>query len=119
MQQLPNAYRQRNYLRAEKAEIFLENFNKKLKYYVLYDDVRVVESIKKQDGTTVIRKAFGEKLEGYMREEKVVLTGSPKVVQGSDIITANQITLVENREVVEVDDSSSRLQIKEQYGNEE
>ena len=33
-----------------------------------------------------IREAFSERLDGSVREQKVVLTGSPRVLQKSDII---------------------------------
>lgn len=101
-----------NYLlKAEKAEIFLENFNKKLKYYVLYDDIKLEEKLNMPDGTVQIRRAFSEKLEGYMSEAKVVLSGAPRVEQGDDLIKGYQITLRENVELVEVDDSQSSFDL--------
>lgn len=96
-----------------KAQIFLDNFNKKLKYYSLFDDVRVVERVSTETGKVVERKAFGERLEGFTRERKIVLTGSPKVIQGDDVVKGNQITLTENNLVVEVDDSTSRFKIRD------
>lgn len=95
-----------------KAIILLENYNKKLKYYTLYDDVKIVEKVHKRSGGYSVRRAFGEKLEGYMSERKVILSGSPKVVQGKDIVKGNRITLLENNELIEVDDSNSRFVIK-------
>jgi lipopolysaccharide export system protein LptA len=100
------------HLEAEKAEIFLENFNKKLKYYVLYDDIKLVEKLKLRNGKSSLRKAFSEKLEGYMSEAKVVLSGAPRVESGSDLIKGYQITLRENVELVEVDDSQSSFELK-------
>lgn len=97
---------------ALRGEIFLENYNKKLKYYALYDDVKVRERLTLRSGKKVIRKAFAEKLEGHVREQKVILTGYPKVVQEKDVITGNVITLLENNEVVEVDDANSVLELK-------
>ncbi len=99
------------HLEAQKAEIFLENFNKKLKYYVLYDDIKLEEKLNMPDGTTQIRRAFSEKLEGNIAEAKVVLSGAPRVQQGDDLIKGYQITLRENVELVEVDDSQSSFDL--------
>ncbi len=97
----------------ERAELFLENYNKNLKYYVLYNNVKVVEKIRQVDGTEVVRKAYSEKLEGYVKEERIVLTGTPKVIQGEDIIKGNTIVLRENSEIMEVKDSNSSFILKE------
>lgn len=104
--------RNRYNLEANKADIFLENFNKTLKYYVLYDDIKLEEKITLDDGTSIKRKAFSEKLEGYMREGKIVLSGAPRVEQDNDLIKGYQITLRENVELVEVDDSQTSFKIK-------
>lgn len=97
---------------AGKAELFLENYNKSLKYYSLYDDIRLQERLKLKDGTEIVRKAFADKIEGYNHERKLVLTGSPRVIQGSDVIKGYKVTLRENLEMVEVDDSASSFTIK-------
>ncbi|MDA9189624.1 LPS export ABC transporter periplasmic protein LptC [bacterium] len=89
-----------------RGEINLENYNKKLKYFSLYDDVKVNEKVMLA-GDSYTRKAYAEKLEGIMSENKVVLTGYPRVYQRKDLIKGNKITLRENIEVVEVDDASS------------
>lgn len=91
-----------------RGEIFLENYNKKLKYYALYDDVKVVERIR-LGGIIQERKAFAEKLEGLMSENLVVLTGYPKVFQGQDVIKGNRIILRQNNEVVEVEDANTNF----------
>lgn len=109
-----NVYLERNNynLRAQRAEIFLENFNKKLKYYALYDDIKLVEELKLSSGQTQTRKAFSEKLEGYMSQGKIVLTGAPRVEQGEDLIKGYQITLRENVELVEVEEAQSSFRLK-------
>ena len=99
-------------LSAGKAEIFLGNYNKKLKYYVLYDDIKLVEKLDLRNGRKQQRRAYSEKLEGYMSEAKVVLSGAPRVQQGNDLIKGYQITLRENVEIVEVDDSQSSFELK-------
>ncbi|MCO4754994.1 MAG: LPS export ABC transporter periplasmic protein LptC [Bacteriovoracaceae bacterium] len=99
-------------LRAQKAEIFLENYNKKLKYYVLYDDIKLVEDLNLPGGGLQTRKAYSEKLEGYMSQGKIVLTGAPRVEQGNDLIKGYQITLRENVEIVEVEEAQSSFKLK-------
>ena len=46
-----------------------------------------------------------------MREAKIVLTGAPRVEQDQDVIKGYQITLRENVELVEVDDSQTSFKI--------
>lgn len=99
-------------LSAENAEIFLENYNKRLKYYTLYDDVKLEEKILLDTGKTQVRRAYAERLVGHQRSGKVVLSGAPRVEQGRDVIKGYQITLRENTELVEVDDSKSRFNLK-------
>jgi lipopolysaccharide transport protein LptA len=105
-------HRNNYYLQAQHASIFLENFNKKLKYYELYDDVKLEEKVKLRSGKQQIRRAYAEKLEAHQRSGRIVLTGAPRVEQGDDIIRGYQITLRENVELVEVDDSQSSFSIK-------
>lgn len=111
---LEDVHLEKQQLKADshRGEIFLENYNKKLKYFVLYDDVKVVEKVKlEKEGrvSSFERRAFGEKLEGMMSESKVILTGYPKVFQQNDVITGNKIVLRENNEVVEVDDANTNF----------
>jgi len=96
---------------SRRGEIFLENYNKKLKYFVLYDDVKVIEKVM-LDGKFINRKAFSEKLEGLPSESKIILTNYPKVYQLNDVIKGNKIVLRENTEVVEVDDANSKFKVE-------
>ncbi len=91
-----------------RGQIFLSNYNKSLKYYTLYDDVKIEQKIKKGSS----RKAFAEKLDGLVKEKKIILTGAPKVIQDGNVIQGNVITLFENTKVIEVDDSTSNLRVK-------
>jgi lipopolysaccharide transport protein LptA len=91
--------------------VFLENYNKKLKYYSLSDDVRLHETLI-MGSKTVVRKAFSEKLEGLISEKKVILTGLPKVFQENDVIKGNRITIRENIETVEVDDANTNITLE-------
>ncbi len=93
---------------SNQGTVFLENYNKKLKYYSLSDDVRLQESLLIND-KKVVRKAFSEKLEGLISEKKIILTGLPKVFQGKDVIKGNRITIRENIETVEVDDANTNI----------
>lgn len=96
---------------AGKADVFLENFNKSLKYFVLNDDVKVTERLETPEGVTE-RKAFAERLEGFGREEKMVLSGAPRVEMGKDVVKGYRITIRENTDLVEVDDAMSDVQVK-------
>lgn len=93
---------------SHRGEIYLENYNKKLKYFVLNDDVKLEEKVV-LGGSSYIRKAYAEKLEGVTAEDKIILTGFPKVYQQSDVIKGNRIILRENNEVVEVDDANTNI----------
>lgn len=96
---------------SNKGTVFLENYNKKLKYYSLSDDVRLQETLT-MDGKPLVRKAFAEKLEGFISEKRVVLTGLPKVFQGRDVIKGNRIIIRENIETVEVDDANTNITLE-------
>lgn len=99
-------------LTAGKADMFLENFNNSLKYFVMNDDVKLREKIQTSTGQMVERKAFAERLEGFGREQKMVLSGAPRVEQGEDVIKGYRITIRENAELIEVDDAMSDMQMK-------
>ena len=97
---------------SREGEIFMDNYNKKLKYYTLIDDVKLTEKVKLEDGSSFIRTAVAEKLDGLVAEEKNILTGFPKVFQQGDVITGNRITIRENNQVVEVDDANTDFILK-------
>jgi lipopolysaccharide export system protein LptA len=103
--------RQSYLITAGKADIFLENFNKSLKYFVFNDDVKVTETLQSPKGTT-FRKAYAERLEGFGREQKMVLSGAPKVEHGEDVVKGYRITIRENMDLIEVDDAMSDMQMK-------
>lgn len=96
---------------SNQGTLFLENYNKKLKYYSLSDDVRLQETLSLK-GKLVTRKAFAEKLEGIISENKVILTGLPKVFQEKDVIKGNRITIRENVETVEIDDANTNITLE-------
>lgn len=102
---------------AGKAELYMENYNKTLKYYSLYDDIKLEEKLSLKDGAQIVRKAYADKIEGFNLERKLVLTGAPRVIQGSDVIKGYRVTLRENLEMVEVDDSASSFTIKKKEQN--
>ncbi len=97
---------------AGKADIYLENFNKSLKYFVLNDDVKMTETLNNPQTGIMERKAFAERLEGFGREEKMILSGAPRVEQGTDVIKGYRITVRENTDLIEVDDAMSDVQVK-------
>ena len=99
---------------ADKGEIFLENFNKRFKYFVLNNNVQLEETITTGTGKekrSFKRKAFSEKMESILSENKIILTGNPKVFQKDDVIRGNIITLRENNETIEVEDANTNLQL--------
>lgn len=96
---------------SNQGTLFLENYNKKLKYYALSDDVRLQEVLS-LNGRSVTRKAFAEKLEGFISEKKIILTGLPKVFQEKDVIKGNRITIRENIETVEIDDANTNITLE-------
>ena len=96
---------------SNQGTLFLENYNKKLKYYSLSDDVRLQETITLK-GKPLMRKAFAEKLEGIISEKKIILTGLPKVFQEKDVIKGNRITIRENIETVEIDDANTNITLE-------
>lgn len=107
-----------NYLlTAGKADMFLENYNNSLKYFVMNDDVKLREKLQTSAGLTVERKAFAERLEGFGREQKMVLSGAPRVEQGEDVIKGYRITIRENAELIEVDDAMSDMQMQKKKKN--
>jgi lipopolysaccharide export system protein LptA len=97
--------------RAQSGDIFLENYNKSLKYFVLNDDVKVKERLILK-GRKVVRKAFSERLEGFPGKSQVILTGYPKVFQEEDTIVGNKIILRWNNEVLEIIDANSNMKLK-------
>jgi lipopolysaccharide export system protein LptA len=96
---------------SEKGEVFLENKNKKLKYFVLNDDVKVTEKLVDATGKPITRKAFAERMEGF-GEDRLVLSGAPRVEQGKDVVKGYRITLREKMEFLEVEDAMSDLETK-------
>jgi lipopolysaccharide export system protein LptA len=106
-----NLRRGNYHITSGKADIHLDNFNKSLKYFVLHDDVKVTETVSTPQGVTQ-RKSFSDRLEGFGRENKMVLSGAPKVEQGTDVIKGYRITIRENADLIEVDDAMSDVQLK-------
>ena len=99
------------HITAGKADMYLENYNKSLKYFVLNDDVKLTEKLQTPEGVQE-RKAFSERLEGFGREQKMVLSGAPRVEMGKDVIKGYRITIRENVDLIEVDDAMSDVQVK-------
>jgi lipopolysaccharide transport protein LptA len=96
-------------VKAGRGEIFLENFNKTLKYFAFYDDIKLVEQTPKFK-----RRAWAETIEGVTSQNKIVLSGAPRVEQGRDVIRGYRITLRENAELIEVEDTQSVFELKDE-----
>ncbi len=97
---------------ARNGEIYLDNYNKKLKYYALYDDVVIEETVSPKEQPPFKRKAFSERLEGFMAEDKVILLGLPRVYQKKDVLKGNTIVLRRDIETIEVDDANTNFKIR-------
>lgn len=109
--------RQDYVITAGKADIYLENYNKSLKYFVMNDDVKMTETLRTPEGVTQ-RKAFAERLEGFGQEQKMVMSGAPRVETGTDVIKGYRITFRENADLLEVEDSMSDVQVKKKKAKE-
>lgn len=110
-------HRQNYDITGGKADMYLENFNKSLKYFVMNDDVKVTEKLQTAEGVQE-RKAFAERLEGFGREQKLVLSGAPRVEMGKDVIKGYRITIRENVDLIEVDDAMSDVQVRKKQNKE-
>lgn len=97
---------------ARNGDIFLEQANKKLKYFILNDDVKVKENLVDSKGQPLKREAYAERLEGF-GQDRMVLSGAPRVLQGKDVIKGYRITMREKMEFIEVEDAMSDVQVKE------
>src|SRR5665647_2877221 len=100
--------RQSYLITSGKADITLENYNKSLKYFVLNDDVKVTETVHTPQGVQQ-RKAFSERLEGFGREQRMILSGAPRVEMGTDVVRGYRITIREDIDLIEVDDAVSDI----------
>lgn len=99
---------------SQDGDLFLENGNKRLKYFVLNHDVKLVEKMPPgPDGKVITRRAWSERLEGF-GQDKIVLSGAPRVEQGKDVVKGYQITLREQMEFIEVEDAMSDLNTKKE-----
>lgn len=94
-----------------KADIYLENYNKSLKYFFLNDDVKVLEKLATPGGV-VERRSFSEQLEGFGQEEKMILSGAPRVETGNEVVKGYRITIRQKAELIEVDDAVSDMLMK-------
>ena len=101
-------------LSSRKADIYTENKNKKLKYFVLNDDVKMKERFVAKNGEIIERRAFGERVEGFGSDESIHLTGAPRVEQGKDLLKGYKIILREKLEFIEVEDAMSDVETKKE-----
>lgn len=98
--------------KSRRGEVYFFKQDKKPKKYFLYGDVQLSSKVKDEQGQWVNRKAFAEKLEGDVNGKYVVLTGFPKAIQAQDLIMGSKITLYEGNEIIEVEKSDSKFEIK-------
>jgi lipopolysaccharide export system protein LptA len=98
---------------AKSGDIFLENANRQLRYFVLNDDVKLREDL--AGPPPQVRRAWAERMEGF-GQDKVVLSGAPRVEQGKDAVKGYRITLREQADFIEVEDAMSDLSTKKAEG---
>jgi lipopolysaccharide export system protein LptA len=96
-----------------RGEVRFNPKTKTLMYYVLYDDVKLTQKVNPARGTVYTRKAFAEKFEGHPLENKFILTGAPRVLEGRDVVRGSRIIVRQNNETIEVEDSVSNIGFKE------
>ena len=96
-----------------RGEIFLNKKGRRVEHYTLHDNVRLREKVKRESGQSYFeRTAMAEKLEGTFGDNRIVLTGRPRVIQEKDVIKGNQIILRKDIETVEVDDASANFELR-------
>ena len=105
--------RERFLAQGNRGQIFLNKEGKHVEHYTLYDNVRLKEQVKRKNERAFFeRSAMAEKLEGAFGDNRVVLTGRPRVIQEKDVIKGNQIILRKDIELVEVDDASANFELR-------
>ena len=96
-----------------RGEIFWSRHNKSVEHYLLHDNVKLKEKVASQSGDSFFeREAWAEKLEGVLNDNRVVLTGRPRVVQMEDVIKGNRIVLKKDSAVVEVYDANANFKLR-------
>ena len=96
-----------------RGEIFWNLKSKHIEHYILYDNVRLNEKVKrKNEDGFYNRSAFAEKMEGAFDDNRIVLTGRPRVIQWEDVIKGNQIILKKDSDIVEVKDASANFRLR-------
>ncbi len=94
--------RQTFFIKSRKGSIVLDNYGpKRPNYFTFENDVTLNQKIPDQPD----RNAYGEKLEGFLPENYVILTGAPRVEQGKDVTRGNRIILYEKTSMMEVEDA--------------
>jgi len=105
-------------INAWQGEIFLENYHQGLQYYSLDHNVHLVETAPGRGGQKkIVRQAYAEQLDGWPREGKIVLTGMPQLLQDNSLIKGRKVTFYQNKELVEVEDATTGLQL-ESHGDD-
>ena len=78
---------QQNFLiKSQKATVNLDHYgNKRPKYFTFENQVFLNQTLPNQ----VERNGFREKLEGFLPENYMIMTGAPRVEQGKDVTINN------------------------------
>jgi len=93
-------------IKSQKAFISLDHYgSKRPNYFTFENQVVLNQKIPNQED----RNGFGEKLEGFLPENYVILTGAPRVEQGKDVTRGNRIILYEKTSMMEVEDAVTSI----------
>ncbi len=99
---------------ANQSKVYVQNFNKKLKYYELTGNVVINQKLlNPKTMNKYSRTAYAEKVEGFARQRKIILTGSPRVESKNNLIKGSKILIKENANLVEVLDTSANIDLTE------
>ena len=98
-------------IRALFGKIWLNNQSSGVKYFSMNDDVKLRDEFINPYGRIVKRNSFSEKIEGFVLEEKLILSGFPQVEQEGDIIKGNKMIIREDQEVIEIINTNSQFQL--------
>ena len=109
------------YLRRGKSEInsifgniWLDSLSKGVKYFSMNDDVEMQDEYTNSNGKLVKRFSFSEKLEGFSKDNMIILSGFPQVKQEGDIIKGNEMIIREDQEVIEIINTNSQFEFNKE-----
>ena len=96
-----------------RGEIFWNRKKNNIEHYVLQDNVLLKEKVAdKGRGGFIERLAFAEKMEGSFGDNRLTLTGRPRVAQGEDVIKGDKIILKKDSKMLEVHMANGNFRLR-------